>query len=413
MRTKPNIITPLTVFLLGSSTMISASVMAQTETLPPPEIQAAPLPSPEPPPILPAQQETIRQLIEKEIQQTREIPDQVNEQINDAFGTTMGLLNLLITVLIAIPIGTGFVLWWLRQSVIDRLVNDIQKQFQEETEQLVKQHLTQTVTIQVQQQLEEFKSQLNTLYRDAKNYKGKVVQEMDQLIDSVGSNETVPPPVGQRLRELTEQLEAIKTESGISLSAYDYLTEADAFYLSRRYTEAITSYKAALAIDPDLIEAWLGLAKTLRRIGRYPEAMAANEEVIHRQPHNPWGWFGKGYVLSDLQQYEAAVAAYDTAIEADSRRSTFWKHRGYALTQCQRYAEALDCFDKAIRLKPESAGAYYWKATCYAAQHQAELAVEQLQEAFRYRPDYRNRVQLDPDFDSIRQTPSFQKLIAD
>lgn len=417
MRTKPNIITPLTVFLLGSSTMISASgvvsrVMAQTEPLPPPEIQATPLPSPEPPPILPAQQETIRQLIEKEIHETREIPDQVNEQINDSFGTTLGLLNLLITVLIAIPIGTGFVLWWLRQSVIDRLVNDVKKQFQEETERLVKQQLAQTVTAQVQQQLEEFKGQLNMLYRDAKNHKGKVVQEMDQLIDSVGPNETVPLPVGQRLRELTEQLEAIKTESGISLSAYDYLTEADAFYLSRRYSEAITSYKAALAIDPDLVEAWLGLAKTLRRIGRYSEAMAANEAVIHRQPHNPWGWFGKGYVLSDLQQYSAAIDAYDTAIETEPGHSTFWKHKGYALIRCQRYAEALDCFDKAIRLKPESAGAYYWKAACYAAQRQPELAVAQLKEAMRYRPDYRDRVRSDPDFDGIRQTLPFQKLIA-
>lgn len=412
MRTKPIFLTPLTVFLIGSSALISASVIAQTELLPPPEIPAAPLPSPEPPPILPAQQETIRQLIEKEIQETREIPDQVNEQVNDAFGTTMGLLNLLITVLIAIPIGTGFVLWWLRQSVIDRLVNDVKKQFQEETERLVKQQLTQTVTAQVQQQIEEFKGQLNTLYRDAKNYKVKVVQEMDQLIDSVGPNETVPPPVGQRLRELTEQLEAIKTESGVSFSAYDYLTEADAFYLSRRYQEAITSYKAALAIDPDLIEAWLGLAKTLRRIGRYSEAMAANEEVIHRQPQNAWGWFGKGYVLADLQQYEAAVSAYDSAIQIDPRRNTFWKHKGYALIKCQRYSEALNCFDKAIQFKPESAGAYYWKAACYAAQNQADLAVEQLKESMRYRPDYWDRVQLDTDFDPIRQTVPFQRLIA-
>lgn len=419
MRTKPYLLATLAVILLGTKLAI-----AQTEPLPPPEIQSSPLPSPEPPPILPSQQETIRQLIEKEVKESGDIRDQVDEQVNDAFGWTMALLNVLIAVLITIPIGTGFVLWWLRQSVIDRLVNDTKKQFQEETERLIKQELEQAVSVKLQNQVEEFELELKqlradfeqrlaSLYQDAENNKANVVRELEQLLAGVGQDERVSPPVSKRLQELTDQLESIRAERGsVSFSAYDYLREADAFYLGRRFDDAITSYENALALNPNLIEAWMGLAKTLRRMGRYTEAIAANEEVIKRQPQNPWGWFGKGYALADMQQYDAALAAYDAAIQSDPQHTTFWKHKGYALTKLQQYEAALECFDKGLRLNPHSAGTYYRKAYCYSVQHQLDRAVECLKEAICLRPDYRERMQHDPDFAAVRSVESFQRLLA-
>lgn len=419
MRNTPYFITPLAVILVGVN-----GAMAQTETLPPPEIQATPLPSPEPPPILPAQQETIRQLIEKEIQESRDIGDRIDDEVTDTFNWTIDLLNLLIGVLIAIPIGTGFVLWWLRQSVIDRLVSDLKKQFQEETEQLVKQQLEAAVTSKLQSQIEEFEQEikqlradfeqrLDHLYRDAENDKANIVQELENLLASLGQDEHVPVAIGRRLQELTDQLESLKINNGnVSFSDHDYLKEGDAFYLGQRYEEAVISYKAAITLNPALTEAWLGLAKTLRRLGRYAEAVAANEEVIRQQPQNPWGWFGKGYALLDMQQYEAALQAYEVAIQSNPNRSTFWKHKGYALAKLHRYAEAMDYFDKALRIQPESAETYYWKAYCYAAQNQVEMAIDHLQEALRRRPKLRDRFETDPDFAPIRNTELAQQLLA-
>lgn len=331
---------------------------------------------------------------------------------------------MLITVLIAIPIGTGFVLWWLRQSVIDRLVSNLQKQFQEETEQLVKQQLEAAVTHKLQAQIEEFEREiqqlrtdfeqrLNHLYHDAEKDKANVVQELEHLLTALGQEEHVPASIGRRLQELTDQLESIKTNNGgIAFSAHDYLKEGDAFYLGQRYEEAVASYKAAITINPNLTDAWLGLAKTLRRLGRYPEAIAANEEVIRQEPQNAWGWFGKGYALLDMQQYAAALQAYEVALQSNSSHSTFWKHKGYALAKLHRYPEAIDYLDKALHIRPDSAETYYWKAYCYAAQHQIEMAIEQLQEAIRRRPGLRDRFSTDPDFESIRNTDLAQSLLA-
>jgi tetratricopeptide (TPR) repeat protein len=420
MRTKPYIITTLAVLLLGAEVAV-----AQTQPLPPPEIQSSPLPSPEPPPLLPAQQETVRQLIEKEIKDSQSIADRVRDEVNDTFGWTLNLLNLLITVLIAVPIGTGFVLWWLRQSVIDRLVKDIRVQFQSESERLIKRELEQEVTVRLQQQVADFEQELqklradfeqrlDSLYLDAEVNKDNIVQELGRILATVGQEDAIPFSIERRLKELTDQLEAIKAGRGsASFSVSDYLKEGDAFYLGRNFGSAVASFKAALALDPDSIESWLGLAKTLRRMGRYQEAIEANEEIIHRQQQNAWGWFGKGYALSDLQQYESALSAYEMATQLNPNRSTFWKNKGYVLTKLQRYDEALDCFDKALYLKPQSAGATYWKAYCYAAQHQIDQAIEHLKTAMQYRPDYREQLKTDPDFEAIRHTEIFQQLFSD
>jgi tetratricopeptide (TPR) repeat protein len=421
MRSKPYIVLSLAVSLLSLRGVPLA--LAQTEPLPPPEIPSSPLPSPEPPPILPAQEKTIRQLIETEIRDSRQISDRVDDEVEGAFGFTLNLLNLLIAMLIAIPIGTGFVLWWLRQSVIDRLVRDIRQQFQQDTEQIVKQQLEREVTARLQAQINSFEQEIDQLrsdfelrlrglYQDAEQNKNRVLQELGQILAAVGQDDTVPAPVSHRLHELTEQLKSIKSVTpDVPFSDADYLKTANAFYLAQQYEEAIVAYQEALGIDSNSAEAWRGLAKTLRRMGRPADALRANEELVRRHPQDAWGWFGKGYCLSDLKQYESALQAYDAAIQFAPNRSTFWKQRGYVLTQLRRYDEALDCLDKALRIKPESAGAYYGKAHCYAAQNQIELAVDHLKEALRRRPDLRETLKADPDFDGIRRSELFQRLL--
>ncbi len=426
MRTKSFIISTLAVSLLSLRLVAqtAAQSFAQTEPLPPPEIPSSPLPAPDPAPILPAQQETIQRLIEKEIAGSQQLTDRVDDKVSDHFELTMNLLNLLITLLIAIPISTGFVFWWLRQSVIDRLVSDIRKQFQQENEQIVKQQLEEAVTARLQSQIDvfeaeldqlrtDFEQRLHHLYQDAEKEKELTVQELGQILATVGQDDTVPAPVGYRLQELTGRLRSIKTDSpDLTFSASDYLKTAEALYLAQQYDEAVAFYREALALDSDSAKGWQGLAKTLRQMGHPSEALDANEELIRRYPQNPWGWFGKGYALADMRQYEDALPAYDAAIQLEPSRSTFWKQKGYALTRLRRYDEAFDCFDKALRVNPDSAGTYYAKADCYAAQNQPELAIDHLKEAIRRRPDWQVRLKTDPDFDALRCTALFDQMFS-
>ncbi|MBF2076525.1 MAG: tetratricopeptide repeat protein [Synechococcales cyanobacterium C42_A2020_086] len=414
----------LAVFAVALLLRISTAI-AQTEPLPPPEIPSSPLPSPESPPLLPSQQESVRQLIEEEIQKSRDIGDRIEEEIHTTFGWTLELLNVLIAVLIAIPLGTGFVLWFLRRSIIDQLVDEIKKQIQNETEAIVKQHLEQQVTATLKIQVEaaraeleilktEFNDYLVDLSLDAQNEKERIFQELSQITPSVVQEELVSPEIQQRIKDLTEQLELLKSENAkLPFSAYEYVKAGDAFYVEQRYDAAVHAYEQALEINPDFVEAWLGKAKTLRRLQRFEEAIAANEQVIQLQPHNPWGWFGKGYALQDRHQFQEALAAYDKAIQLRPDRHTFWKHKAYVLTKLADYSEAMFCFEKAISLKPNSIGTYYWKAYYHTCRNQSEVAVENLRRVLHQRPDFLAALKADPDFDALRDTYPFQQLMAE
>jgi tetratricopeptide (TPR) repeat protein len=407
--------------LLGTDIAI-----AQTDPLPPvpAEPETSPIPTSQPP-LLEQQRNEVRRIAQEEIRNSREIGDRIESEVKDTFGWTISLINFLTTVLIAIPIVTGGIAWALRRGVAAQLLIETKKQFQEETEREVREQLRIQVTADLQKQVEEFKQeleklktdfiyQLQNLSSDAQNEKERIFRELSRITPSIIKQEFVAPEIQQRIEELTKQLESLHL-SGFQpfLTASDYLKQGDALYFEYRYEESIESYKKALEIDPEMVEAWLGISKPLRKLKRYEEAIAANDRAIQIQPSNPWGWFGKGYALTDLQKHEEAISAYEKAIQIKPDKHYFWRNKGYALTKLARYEEAIFSLEKSLNISPNSSGTFYWKAYYYVVQNQPELAIENLEKAIKLNANYQEIIRTDPDFDLIREDEHFKQLIGE
>ncbi|MFM6813504.1 MAG: tetratricopeptide repeat protein, partial [Dolichospermum sp.] len=54
---------------------------------------------------------------------------------------------------------------------------------------------------------------------------------------------------------------------------------------------------------------------------------------------------------------------------------------------------------------------YYHKAACYALQRKVKLALENLQKAIEFNPNYREDAGNDIDFDHLKNESDFQTLI--
>jgi tetratricopeptide (TPR) repeat protein len=397
-----------------------AIVIAQESPLPPVPIEISPLPSPEPPPPLTSEQKaSMEKFVQEEIQDSQEVGDRIEEEMNKTFGWTISLLNVLMTVLIAIPILTGLAAFYLRQSVIDRLVRDIERELE-----LVRDQLKLQAAKELKEQLSLFKQELETsknsftaqlqmLSLSAQQEKDRIFEELYRITPSIIQEEFVTPEIEQRIQELTQQLEQLKLgNSQLLLTVEDYLKQGDAFYLEKRYEDAVDSFEKALERKPDTLEAWLGKAKAQRKLQRYEESLISNDRAIQLQPDDPSGWFGKGFVLMDMQKYAEAVTAYEQAILLQPDKSLFWRNNGYALMKLCSDDQALDCLNRALELKPESRSAYYWKGAYYASKQQIELAIQNLEEALKRDPEYyQEKLQTDPDFDVIRHDDRFQQLL--
>ncbi len=93
-------------------------------------------------------------------------------------------------------------------------------------------------------------------------------------------------------------------ERAIELEAYDPATACDA-------------YSRALALDPDLVDAYVNLGRIAQSVGDSREAARLYHEALERSPADPIIHFNLALALEDTRGAGAAAAHYERAIELD------------------------------------------------------------------------------------------------
>ena len=63
--------------------------------------------------------------------------------------------------------------------------------------------------------------------------------------------------------------------------------EAIDFIAEGKPEEAVARYRAAIALDPDYIDAWQGLALALAEAERFEEAIEAGKKLVELEPDDP------------------------------------------------------------------------------------------------------------------------------
>ena len=81
-----------------------------------------------------------------------------------------------------------------------------------------------------------------------------------------------------------------------------------------RLEEAIPEYTRALALNPNLSEAYNNLGVVLRGTGRPEAAVACYRRAIALRPRNGSSYTNLGNVLRDLGRSQAAVASHQQAV---------------------------------------------------------------------------------------------------
>ncbi|RMF45056.1 MAG: tetratricopeptide repeat protein, partial [Deltaproteobacteria bacterium] len=86
-------------------------------------------------------------------------------------------------------------------------------------------------------------------------------------------------------------------------------------------------------------------------------------------------------------------------------------NRGNLLLKLGRLDEALACFDALLAESSDLAIAHYNRACVMARKRQVREAVRSLEQAIAREPGFLRDALNDPDFDAIRQRPTFKALL--
>jgi TolB-like protein len=151
--------------------------------------------------------------------------------------------------------------------------------------------------------------------------------------------------------------------------AYQQYLRGKFFFNQRGYANlqnAETAFKAALELDRDYADAWVGLAQTLGVMPSFshaeaestewkdtwPEALAAAEHALRLQPDSSGALAARALVRMNQFDWAAAEADYQAAMRRNPRDAAAHLWYGNYFMYQRRWSEAATQFDEAVTLDP-------------------------------------------------------------
>jgi len=118
--------------------------------------------------------------------------------------------------------------------------------------------------------------------------------------------------------------------------------------------EALEAFHRALAINPELAGAYLGLGIALHEQGDGAGAAAAYHQALKRNPEFVEAHCNLGNLECDAMNFAGAVQHYQIALRLQADQPVVLGNLGVALQEAGRLKEAIDAYDKAVALDPEA-----------------------------------------------------------
>lgn len=115
---------------------------------------------------------------------------------------------------------------------------------------------------------------------------------------------------------------------------------------------AITSYRKALAVQPDAPAPHLPLAHALAQQGQWEAALAHYQQAAHHQPDQASIQVALGSALEKRGRRSEAITCYRRAVALDPAFGLAHYHLGNALLNQGDKLQARACFENVLRLDP-------------------------------------------------------------
>ena len=150
-----------------------------------------------------------------------------------------------------------------------------------------------------------------------------------------------------------------------------------------RYPEAEASYRQALQLEPDYIDAYNNLGECLRHQGRTAEAIAAYQQALRLAPERFEFYSNLGNGWQQLGNLAEAEAAYQQALRLHPDYAQAHNNYGVTLEKLDRVDEAIVEYREALRLYPDYAEAHLNLGNALLAQEDSAAAEECYRHALR------------------------------
>ena len=147
-------------------------------------------------------------------------------------------------------------------------------------------------------------------------------------------------------------------------------------YLDQGLTDsALAAFGLALEVDPDLVDAHMGMAGVFRIYGNYEVASRSYERAADLAPNSFEARYGHGWMQHLLGNIAQAVESYLRALSIQPNHFDANLHLGVAYLQLDKPKLALPYAKRAADMNGESLDAWVNLATAYSLSNENDLAI--------------------------------------
>lgn len=191
-----------------------------------------------------------------------------------------------------------------------------------------------------------------------------------------------------RLQHLSREI--FKTPKNTSL----LLQRGDIYFQLHEFEKAVHDYSAALAIKPELAEAYFGRGMALGRLGNVREGIADLSIFLEYRPDSSIGYTKRGVRFLWIGERDNAARDLQKAIALNPRNAEAHDDLGVIYAQKGELKTALSHFKQTITHDPGYQKGYHNLALAYFLSEDAHSALTYVNQAIQLQPRNRNSLML-------------------
>lgn len=155
-------------------------------------------------------------------------------------------------------------------------------------------------------------------------------------------------------QNLSPQNQSAASQSDRTWSAQYFSDQADSYFFSGDYDNAVKSYDRALQLAPNSTVLWNNRGKALANLGRIDDAISSFDKSLSIDSKDIEALNLKATALSQgKSDFDGAIAIYDQILQSNASYFDAWIGKGMALANQGNLYTSLACFNKATEIKPE------------------------------------------------------------
>jgi serine/threonine-protein kinase len=178
-----------------------------------------------------------------------------------------------------------------------------------------------------------------------------------------------------------------------------------------RHEEALAEIKRAQELDPSslIIHGWVAMILCYQ--GRTDQALEQAQATVQMDPNYAVSHFFLGIIYRKKGMYAEAIREFQKAVELEKDSITYLTGLGEVYGLAGQHGEARKILARLKDMAKTRHVSPYGIAAIYAGLGEKEQALDWLYRAFKEHDGGMGNLKIDPNWDSLRAEPRFQRLV--